>query len=336
MVFVIPVGVAVKRDADVTPQYTGSYFLRKVIRNNSSKFKSLGFDNGLHDQMRDLYKRKHSEDVKELLDILQEPRLTEEALANPERIDELLPRRPANRLHKVDGTGLIIDNDDGSFHIIAKNKTDAEAISSWTISEIEKLGSITRDFNLTLSSIAEGRNFAERLIRQVDNMGMVQREPKNDFERQVIEDVAQITNAAIPNLEIRFQKPDESFEYDVLLPVANGLVIDIEVKDHEIVREEAHLSFETMKQKIISGPLDKARRISGTAMVVEKGFPKDKLNQLRELGTSRGVTLLDEIGYKGEIERYILQTLLRRAGVPRRNLSAIRLFQESRGRANLE
>jgi hypothetical protein len=332
MVFVIPVGVAVKREAEVTPQYTGSYFLRKIIRNNQSKFKSLGFDSGLHDQMRDLYKHKHAEDVKELLEILQEPRLTEEVLTNPERIDEFLPRRPSNRLHKIDGTGLIIDNDDGTFHIIARNKADAESIASWTISEIEKLGSITKDFNLMLNSVVAGRGFAERLIRQVDNLGMVQREPKNDFERQVIESVGEITSATLPNLEIRFQKPDESFEYDVLLPVANGLVIDIEVKDHEIVREEAHLSFETMKQKIISGPLDKARRIGGVAMVVEKGFPKDKLNQLRELGTSRGVTLLDEIGYKGEIERYVLQTLLRRVGVPRRDLSRLRLFQEPRGR----
>jgi hypothetical protein len=109
-------------------------------------------------------------------------------------------------------------------------------------------------------------------------------------------------------------------------------VIDIEVKDHEIVREEAHLSFETMKQKIISGPLDKARRIAGLAIVVEKGFPKDKLNQLRELGISRGVLLLDETGYKSEIEKFVLQTLLWRVGVPRRDASRSRLFQEAKGR----
>jgi len=244
------------------------------------------------------------------------------------------PRRPSNRLHKIDGNGLIIDNDDGTFHVIGKTKTDAEAVVSWTVSEIERLGSVTRDFNLVLNSVVSGRDFAERLIRQVDNLGMVQREPKNDFERQVIESVNQITNAVMPNLEIRFSKPDESFEYDVLLPVANSLVIDIEVKDHEIVREESHLSFETMKQKIISGPLDKARRISGVAMVVERGFPKDKLNQLRELGSSRGVVLLDETGYNVEIERYILQTLLRRAGIPRRDLLRNRFFQEAKGRTS--
>ena len=132
----------------------------------------------------------------------------------------------------------------------------------------------------------------------------------------------------LPNLEIKFSKPDESFEYDVLLPVTNSLVIDIEVKDHEIVREETHLSFENMKQKIISGPLDKARRIRGVVMVVERGFPKDKLTQLRELGTSRGVVILDEDGYKGEIERLILQSLMRRAGVPRRAFLRERILQE--------
>jgi len=43
--------------------------------------------------MRELYKRKHSEEVKELLDILGEPRLTEGAFASPERVDEFLPKK---------------------------------------------------------------------------------------------------------------------------------------------------------------------------------------------------------------------------------------------------
>jgi hypothetical protein len=272
--------------------------------------------------MRELYRRKHSEDTRDLIDILQEPGLTENALASPERIDDLLPRKPSNRLHKVNNRALIIDNEDGTYHTIARDKAAADEVSAWTISEIERVGRVTTDFGLTLDNVITGKDFGLRVLRQVENQGIIQREAKNEFEKQVSADLTQVTNSVLSNQEIMFAKPDESFEYDVLLPIANQFIVDIEVKDHEIVREETHLNFDNMKQRIISVPLDKAKRISAVAIVVTKGFPRDKLNQLKELGTSRSVVLLDESGYKTEIERFILRVLLRRAGIPRRILTS--------------
>jgi hypothetical protein len=317
MVYIVPIGLEIEEKEDQATLENESYFIRKIVQDHSAKFKTLGADAFLFEKMKLVLEQKRSEDVTELSEIIPDTELVQWTLG--ELRDTLQayvrPRRSASsRLYKVDSS-LLLDNHDGTFHVVAKKKNDAEGLVDWVLSEIGRVGGVTRDFGLSLSSVVAGRDFAVKVVNQIQNFtGMTECKPKNDYEREVAHEVAEMTNAILPNIEISFSKPSEKFEYDVLVPIANGEIVDVEVKDYGKVTEDAHKNSDTLKSKVISSPLDKAKRIGATkTIVVTRGFPQESFSQLKELATSRDVTFVEENNYKMEIERAIVQRVLRRS-----------------------
>ena len=307
-------------EEDVDPESISprdeSYFLSKIVSDNPTRFRPFGIDHELRSKARDLVRSKHAKDSEDLRGVVENPELVKEVLPEEKDLEDLIPlRRVTGRLFRINGKGLLVDNNDGTFHVIAKNKTEGEELACWIEAEVRQVAKVTADFNLTLDKLLRGRDFALGLVKQVENLvAFEERTPKNPFEKDVAEGISAITNATLANVEASFAKPVETQEYDVLLPIANDFILDIEVKDYEAVKKEIHSTNENLKQKIVSGPADKAGMMEATPIVVVKGFPPEVFSQLKEIATSRKVNLLDVGNYRLEIEKIILKHLLRRVG----------------------
>jgi hypothetical protein len=116
--------------------------------------------------------------------------------------------------------------------------------------------------------------------------------PKNEFEQEVMNNIAKITDCMLTNKEIFFLAPDENIEYDILLPVGKKNFIDIDVTDYETAKDKSRkakgsLTTETLKSQIIVNPSDKAMRLRAELISIVKGFPTNTLKQLKEFSDSR-------------------------------------------------
>lgn len=319
MVFVTP-GAIVRPEEDLyeedVPGQDENYFVEKVVELNASRFRVFGIDKELRRQVQGLLEDKLKKDEDEIQRIINRPEFARKFLPKPEELASIIrTTRTRGKLYTIDERYLLVDHVDGTFHILGDEKKDVEGIGDWLANEITEISHITKDFNLSLDKLDLGRDFADGEISEIENSVSRKELPsKNGFEVEVGERIATITNAMISNVEISFAKPAETQEYDILVPITREFILDVEAKDYETVKEEAHKTNETLKQKIIFGPADKAERIGATPFVVTKGFPPEALSPLQEIATSRKVNLYDAGTYHKEIEGIVLRQVFGELG----------------------
>lgn len=90
--------------------------------------------------------------------------------------------------------------------------------------------------------------------------------PKNEFEH------AKITDCGLANKEIIFLNPDETLEYDVLVPVGMNKFLGIEITDYQSAKAKESLTNETLKSQLILNPSDKAKRLKAELISILKAF----------------------------------------------------------------
>jgi len=296
------------------------YFLNKILR-SATKIRQLRMSRELLGEMVGAWEEKHEKDILELKKIISDhiSLFTEAHEALRARLVLGL-----NRLRREFGHDLYVYLEKAvirtisvnSLIVIGKDSGETKEVVDWIKAEIERLQSVTSDFGLSVRDVLIGHEYAlDVLRRNASNPEIIEKTPKNDFEKDVGSKVRQITDGVLSNLELRFKKPSETLEYDLLIPLSDSSIVNIEVKDYETVKEETDRNSESLKSRVILNPIDKARRLGGSivkVVVIARGFTEHTFSQLKEFAESREVALLDGANYQTEIEKTIVQNALGR------------------------
>jgi len=200
------------------------------------------------------------------------------------------------------------------FLIISKELEKAKKINEMIRLEFERLNKTTKDFGLNLSEYLTGNEYSMSMINRItEKISTITIRPtKNTFEQEVIDMIEKFTNSSIHNIEIQFKEPNESFEYDILLPTSREHVFDIEVTDYETAKGKVYENLDSLKSQLILSTLDKAQRLHAQSIIITKGFPEETFNQMKELASSRNITLLNEHNYVDTLEKIITTKFLER------------------------
>lgn len=203
-------------------------------------------------------------------------------------------------LHK-NPLAIVLRIDEDSFIVISSNKDEGETVVEKFRSRFIELGKTIANFGYLIDRFETGKNVVKQWLEsKKDIFATNELKPKTDLEEKIIEVIDQFTDSYISNLEIIFKDPSESFEYDVVLVLHEKLALNIEVMDYEDVKDEIQKLKETtkyfkenLKSTILLRTFDKTNRLGIESVIILKGFPSDVFSNIREIATSRGMTLLD-------------------------------------------
>lgn len=173
-----------------------------------------------------------------------------------------------------------------------------------------ELSEVTKDFGFEITGIWTGREYQEQILKRIGNIRNIHyKEPRNDFEREVIDVCKNLTDSFLSNVDMSFERPIENFEFDIFIGLTNLKKIIIEPTDYETLKEEM-TGGENLKSSLILRTLDKARRIGAESIVITKDVPAEIFDSIKEIADSRGVTLLNEKNYKTDLCDQLLESLL--------------------------
>ena len=203
-------------------------------------------------------------------------------------------------LHK-NPLAIVLRIDQDSFIVISGDKDEGETVVEKFRSRFIELGKTIAKFGYLMDRFDTGKDIVKQWLEsKKDIFTTKELKPKTDLEEKIIEVIDQFTNSYISNLEIIFKDPSESFEYDMVIVLHEKLAFNIEVMDYEYVKDEIQKLKETtkyfkenLKSTILLRTFDKTNRLGIESIIILKGFPRDVFSNIREIATSRGMTLLD-------------------------------------------
>lgn len=296
---------------------SGGYFFQKAIVQNTKDFETIdvfseirkffnkGVDNTLERLKEKLGAVIPSSDV--VNSIISKK--THEHYSLP-RLELELPR--AVYFHKTKPV-VIIPTSPSLIYLLGPKAEGVKEVIAKIRRECEGLSKVTSDFGLKLISVLTSREYQENLLTSLENIDSIEiGKSKNDFEKEVIQEVGRFTTSFLPNVTIKYTKPVENFEYDLFLGFSRKSRVIIEPTDYESLKSELQdgkFGKETLKSKVILGTLDKARRLQAESVIVTKGFSKQQLSALKSLADSRGVGLMSDENYKIRLPSFLLGTL---------------------------
>jgi hypothetical protein len=294
-----------------------AYFFQKAIVENEKEFESIN----VYMEFRKLI----TKGTKDVLKRLREK--FEGVVPSSEVIDSFIPMELTEHyyiphiarelpggiyFHKTKRVAIIPINPLYMYLFGCDQKHISETIEM-IVNKCQELNEVTSDFGLKLDGILASREYQKYLLGNLSNIeSMEVGEPKNDFEKEIIQECKKFTSSFLPNVNIKFNDPVETFEYDIFLGFGEKSRVIIEPTDYESLKGEIQNSkfgTDTMKSRIILGTLDKARRLQAESIVVVKGFPKQKFLALKSLADSRGVSLMSDETYKNNLPSALLKIL---------------------------
>lgn len=314
------------------------YFFDRITENNSL-YDQLGLSKDTIQIISKIINNEKTGQRQKLGEIITDPTVITTLVPDLEDIPELLRSTENQELFVYRGEPKSLLFRMGrrvTAVIISKILLEAEKMISTLDSDFKQMGNVTKDFGLRFSKLMTAKEYASRILDLYEGVTKNYKfgPPRNEFEAQVIKDVAEITNSMLTNIEISFTKPNESFEYDILIPLLNDNILDIEITDYQSAREEIHETYDTLKSKLILSAIDKAQRLRAQVVIVAKGFPPSVFEQMKEFAISRKVALLNEEDYKKGIEEKIINVVLE--GYRRRSGGYYRYISEATRRRLLE
>jgi hypothetical protein len=204
-----------------------------------------------------------------------------------------------------DPFAIVIRSAENAFVALTEKEEDCEKIVGQFKASFKNLSEVTRNFGFRLGRFAAGKNLARDWVKANPLVRrLTEKEPTNDFEREVIGHFRRFSSSFISNVEVVFRKPSESAEYDIILVLSDNRVMFVEVMDYHAVREEirklkeATKTFkENIKSVVVLHTMDKVARLYAgeniEIAVFLNGFPADVFSQVRQIAESRGLVLLD-------------------------------------------
>lgn len=314
MVSIIPVDIEITTTEESRhlgeSQHSEEYFIDRIFRNNPENFKSAGISATTIKNIKKLVETETKAISGTLNDTLTNSSSIRALLPDYGEIEIILNSMSSQEVFttKSEPRATILVTSAESFIIISNERSTIDSLISTLDSDLKKIGDITKDFGLSYIGLVRAEKYADYLFRNsIEGLIDYRKiDSKNDFEVEISNHIASLTDCFCPNIEIFYESPEESFEYDVLIPFAKNCMINIEVKDYTKVKEEQHMDFESLKSKLVLTPVDKATRLAADVVVVTKGFPDKIFEQLKEFAISRDVLLLNENNYKDEIQSLLI------------------------------
>jgi len=312
MVSIIPT-VWRTTDADDSRQRT-EYFFEKGIEENESKFKKIGVSKETLENITKMVDVELKGLSNEITEATGDVGIPSKLVIKDWTEKMILPSSPGIFVTIDEPKALIIRVWNNVFIIISKELEKAKKVNEMIRLEFDRLNKTTKDFGLNLSEYLSGEEYCMDMINKINEKinTITIRSTKNSFEEEVIQTIKTFTNGIISNAEIQFKEPNESFEYDILLPTSRDHLFDIEVTDYETAKGKVHENIDTLKSQLILSTLDKAQRLHAESIIITKGFPEEVFNQMRELAGSRNITLLNEHNYADTLEKIVIEKFLER------------------------
>jgi len=336
MTAIIPV---VWRATEATESSPGSeYFFKSTISGKKNVFQSLGISKETVQNITKMLKTESRGQEDKILQAVQNADLTKSILEQDENWerDLLFPSFEGVFVTLDEPKGVILRIWMNCFIIVTKDIDTGMKLNEKIKVDFDNLNKVTKDFNLELTEYLVGKDYAMHMLTKSDikftsvNFTV----PKNDFEQEIMHEVEKLTNCILNNVEIKFKEPTETFEYDILVPISDNEIIDMEVTDYETAKGKAYENLDTLKSQLILSTLDKSQRLKAVCIIIAKGFPDNIFNQMKEVATSRNITLLNEVNYKQNLEKIIFENFLKehKEYSERTMFRQRRVFRSVRGR----
>jgi len=298
-----------------------AYFFDRVVRRNKKDFESIHVRREL-DRLIEGSIKKLVDKLRAKLEKIVPPHVHKmvDAFAPPadEFIDDITIdyEAPGEYYFYKHNSSVILPINVDSFCVLSRTRENATQLVQFIKSEFEKLNEVTKDFNLELSEFMSGQKYQEILLGSSENIQIVgSKKPRNKFEKEIIDFCESITSSFLPNLEISFTEPTETFEYDIFVGFTEEIKRIVEPTNYESVKDMP--TGENLKSQIVLKTLDKAQRLGAKSVVIAKGFPENTFKELKKIANSRGVTLLNDANYKSALFRIFCYDLLEAYGVER-------------------
>jgi hypothetical protein len=308
------------------------YFMNRAIKNDETMFRKVGVTPETINNVNKMIETETKSFSEKLTSIISDSDSVRLLLPNIEELQRSILSFSSHHIFttKNDPMSLILFIETDSFTIMTKSFAESERLISQLTTDFQKINSITKDFGLEFVSLVYGEKYGSWILSRVaDGLKTIKSIPKkNQFEEEVIKFVSSITNCSLSNVEISYETPNEVFEYDVLIPFSTNRVLDVEVKDYSTVKDDIREGSETIKSKLILSTLDKAKRLDAEVIVIAKGFPVETFDKMKEFATSRSVILLNEINYKDELTKILINRVVTSVEPPRRRLRRVRVGRD--------
>lgn len=296
------------------------YFFKKVISEHEDEFETVDVPSKLLEAVIQGISSTETKLKEQLSPIISSE--TIEKVLEPirtralDRIHSRLTFRGVPRrfhFHK-ESPSVIFSVTSNLFYVISENKKDATTLVTDIKSKFEKLNEVTKDFGLELLRFLTSREYQSFALENLENVKKIDYgKPRNAFEEKVMKTCGKVTSSFLSNVNIEFDEPAESFEYDVFLGFPGGRRVIVEPKDYETIKEEMRkekIATETLKSKIILATQDKARRLDARSIVIVKGFPDETFLKLKKIADSRRVSLMNEKDYEVGLPTELCSNLL--------------------------
>jgi hypothetical protein len=306
-------------------ELSSQYFFKKIVAENSDDFEVLD----IHDEISSLITNAYgsvAQMLREKLSSVISSEMMEILFHLPSKPDEYLVRRALREtpgllyIHK-NSPSLIIPSSANTFCVLSNEAKHVNALIVDIKSKFENLSKVTRDFGLELLKFLTSKDYQSFFLEKIEKVSKIEfGNPKNPFEKEVIEVCSQVTTSFLSNVIVQFKEPVESFEYDVFLNFPPRTRFVVEPTDYETIKEEIsnhRIATETLKSKVVLAMLDKAQRLRARGIVVVNGFPDEAFLQLKTIADSRGVILMNEKDYTEKLPSELCQAMLFALSRPR-------------------
>jgi hypothetical protein len=291
-----------------------AYFFDRVVRQNEKDFESINMGREIRKAVKENAERLAGKMKERLGSVVPFSEIVGSMVPNPE---EIVSRTlfdfqfPSECYFHKHSSSVVLPIGSNSFCVLAKAKEEISQLTEFIKSEFEKLSEVTKDFGLTLSDFLTGRKFQEIIIKSAGKVqNLDYKDTKNDFEKEVMEFCAQLTDSFLPNVEVSFTEPTETYECDVFLGFSENIKRIVEPTNYESVKDQMPKG-ENLKSQIILRTLDKAQRLGARSTVIVRGFPEDSFIDLKQIADSRGISLLSDSNYKDALPKLFFQDMLR-------------------------
>ena len=291
------------------------YFREQIIESNKGDFKEIGISDETIENIIKIVKTEFQGQEEKLTEVTGNQRITKKLLnMDKDWIEELKNNSNNGCFVSISEPSILVVRTpyQNSIFLFGKNSEDVSRKLEEIKTSFYKLNEVTKDFGLELVQFITGKEYAEDQLLKLNQsiLTMKFKLSKNKFEEEVIKSIQQIINIVLNNVEIMFDKPTETFEYDIIIPIDTDEILNIEITDYTTLKEKIHETSETIKKELILNTLDKAQRLKAKSIIITKGFPKEIYDSMKELATSRNIILLNDINYIDQIEELIIEKCL--------------------------
>ena len=282
-----------------------SYFMDKILQRHD-EYEPIKISDGIFSELTSIINKDKDRLKNNIRDAIGENYSDIVNEIEQNRINELKDMNPIGYLRKKDPFGVILkleENDE--IMIISKTTKVNNKIINIITGQISELENITKDFGLKIEKYLTDYKYIEYAIKEYSKSEKITlNNSNNDFEKEIITFVKMFTNNIISNCIIKFQDPNEDFEYDILVALSNYHIVNIEVTDYSKSKSKNKNKSFSPKQELIMKPLEKVNRIANVEVInIIKGIPIDTLTEMKSLARNREITLCDDTEYKEVIKK---------------------------------